>query len=73
MRPRAKEVIPFKELDIGMDVMVNFNMEEHEERGWLVEEFNLEKYPTFKCTNFQVVRGKGDRVEVHEQLEVFGG
>ena len=55
MRPRAKEVIPFTELDIGMDVMVNFNMEEHEERGWLVEEFNLEKYPTFKCTNFQLV------------------
>ena len=38
MRPRAKVVIPFTELDIGMDIMVNFNMEEHEERGWSVAE-----------------------------------
>ena len=37
MRPRAKVVIPFTELDIGMDIMVNFNMEEPEERGWSVE------------------------------------
>ena len=37
MRPRAKVVIPFTELDIGMDIMVNFNMEESEERGWSVE------------------------------------
>ena len=36
MRPRAKVMIPFTELDIGMDIMVNFNMEEHDERGWSV-------------------------------------
>ena len=41
MRPRAKVVIPFTELDIGMDVMINFNMEEHEERGWSVEELSF--------------------------------
>ena len=34
MRPRAKVVIPFTDLDLGMDIMVNYNMEEPEERGW---------------------------------------
>ena len=38
MRPRAKVIIPFTDLDIGMDIMVNYNMEKHEERGWSVEE-----------------------------------
>ena len=28
----------FTDLDIGMDIMVNYNMEKHEERGWSVEE-----------------------------------
>merc|ERR1712226_1788085 len=41
------EVIPFTELDIGMDVMVNFNMEEHEERGWGYEA----KVTGWKCTS----------------------
>ena len=44
MRPRAKVVIPFTDLDIGMDVMINFNMEEHEERGWSVEELSIRSY-----------------------------
>ena len=34
MRPRARVVIPFTDLDLGMDIMVNYNMEEPEERGW---------------------------------------
>ena len=38
MRPVAKVMIPFTELDIGMDIMVNFNTEDHDERGWSVRE-----------------------------------
>ena len=34
MRPRAKVVIPFTDLDLGMDIMVNYNIGEPEERGW---------------------------------------
>ena len=41
MRPRAKVMIPFKELNIGMDITVNFNMEEHDERRWSVREMCL--------------------------------
>ena len=34
MRPRAKVVIPFTDLDLGMDILVNYNIGESEERGW---------------------------------------
>jgi len=47
MRPRAKVVIPFTDLDLGMDIMVNYNMEEPEERGWWYEA----KVTGWKCTS----------------------
>jgi E3 ubiquitin-protein ligase UHRF1 len=34
MRPRARTVLPFTDLDLGMDVFVNYNIEQPEERGW---------------------------------------
>ena len=34
IRPRAKTVLAFVDLDLGMDVLVNYNMETPEEQGW---------------------------------------
>ena len=47
IRPRAKTVLAFVDLDLGMDVLVNYNMETPEEQGWWYEA----KITGWKCTS----------------------